>query len=146
MNFQLQVRVSMALKGLDVIVGVHGDCIFSLPFHMLFLSYCHVVTLLYSPGTGLPQEVLEAWRKMHVFLLHLILEYAEHGSTATTYLHGLSHAFAQLHLPIQFSDEVGERDLRLGKTFATLTTLCAEDNIRETLSHEIFIKPKDRKL
>ena len=115
-------------------------------FHLLFLSYCHIVVLLYASDTCLPRGQWGAWGNLHVYLIHLILEYAESRSTATLYLHGLSHAFAQPHLPIQLSDEAGERDLRPGKTFATLTTTCPEHSIRATLSHELYMKFTDRKL
>ena len=71
-----------------------------MPFHLLFLVYCHIVVLLYASDTCLPQGERGAWGNLHVYLIHLILEYAESGSTATLYLHGLSHAFAQPHLPI----------------------------------------------
>ena len=108
---------------------VAQDCLLPLPFHLLFLSYCHVVILLYAPDTCLPPGEWGAWGNLHVYLIHLILEYAESGSTTTLNLHGLSHAFAQPHLPIQFSDEAGERDLRLGKTFAPLPPL-----VRSTVS------------
>ena len=125
---------------------VAQDCVLPLPFHLLFLSYSHIVVLLYASDTCLPQGEWGAWGNLHVYSIHLILEYAESGSTATLYLHGLSHAFARPHLPIQFSDEAGERDLRLGKTFATLTTTCLEHSIRATLSHELYMKFTDRKL
>ena len=124
---------------------VAQDCILPLPFHLLFLSFNHVVVLLYASDLGLPLGVWLAWGKLHVYPIHLIMECAESGSTATLYLHGLTHAFSQAHLPIQFSDEAGERDLRLGKTFATLTTTCPEDSIRETLTHERYIKFQARK-
>ena len=125
---------------------VAQDCVLPLPFHLLFLSYSHIVVLLYASGTCLPQGEWGAWGNLHVYLIHLILEYAESGSTATLYLHGLCHAFAQPHLPIQLSDDAGECDLRLGKTFATLTTTCPEHSIRATLSHELYMKFTDRKL
>ena len=73
------------------------------------------------------------------------MEYAECGTKATLYLHGLTHAFSQAHLPIQYSDEAGERHLRVGKRFATLTTTCLEDSIRETLTHALYIKFQGRK-
>ena len=79
-----------------------------------------------------------------MYLVHLILEYAESGSTATLYLHGMSRAFALLRVPIQYSDEAGERDLRLGKTFAALTTNRLEESIRATLTHELYVKFKAR--
>ena len=68
------------------------------------------------------------------------MEYAESGSAATLYLHGFTHTFSQAHRPIQYSDEAGERDVCLGKTFAMLTTNCPEDSIRETLTHELYTK------
>ena len=95
--------------------------------------------LAYPWGYG-GRGATSIWGKIHVYLIHLIMEYADSGSTATLYLHGLTHAFSQAHPPIQYSDEAGERDLRLGKTFATLTTTCLEDSIRETLTHELYIK------
>ena len=85
------------------------------------------------------------WGKIHVYPIHLIMEYAESGSTTTLYLHRLTHAFSQAHVPIQSSEEAGERNLCLGKMFATLTTTCPEDSIRETLTHELYIKFKVRK-
>ena len=94
---------------------VKQDCVLPLPFHLLFLSYCHIIVHWYASDTCLPQGEWGAWGNLHVCLVHLILEYAESGSTATLYLHGVSHAFAQPHLTIQFSDEAGERDLRLGQ-------------------------------
>ena len=104
-----------------------------------------MVVLLYASYLGLPLGECHAWGKIHVYLIHLIMEYAESGSTATLFLHGLTHAFSQAHLPIQYSDEAGERDLRVGKTFATLTTTCFEDSIRETLTRELYIKFRVRK-
>ena len=77
------------------------DCILPLPFHLLFLSFCHVVVLLYASHLGLPLGVWHAWGKIHVYLIHLIMEYAESGSTSTLYLHGLTHPFSPAHLPIQ---------------------------------------------
>ena len=59
---------------------VAQDCILPLPFHLLFLSFCHVVVLLYASNVGLPLGVWQAWGKIHVYLLHLIMEYAERGS------------------------------------------------------------------
>ena len=93
----------------------------------------------------MPLGVWQACGKIHVYLIHLAMEYAESGSTGTLYLHGLTHAVSQAHLPIQYRDEAGERDLRLGKTFATLTTTCPEDSIRQTLTHEHYIKFQARK-
>ena len=125
--------------------SVDSTGLLPLRFHLLFLSFCHVVVLLYASDLGLPLGVWQVWGKIHVYLIHLIMEYAESGSTATLYLHSLAHAFSQAPLPIQYSDEAGGRDLRLGKTFATPTTTCPEDSIMETLTHELYIKFQARK-
>ena len=93
----------------------------------------------------LPMGVWPAWGKIYVYVIHFIMEYAENGLTATLYWQGLAHAFSQAHLPIQYSDYAGERDLRLYKTFATLTTTCPEDGFRETITHELYIKFQVRK-
>ena len=114
-------------------------CILPGLFRLLFLSFCHVVVLFYASDLGLPLGLWQASGKIYVYLIHLIMECAESGSTATLYLHGLTHAFPQAHLPIQCCNEAWECDLRLGTTFATLTT-CLEDSIKETLTHELYIK------
>ena len=104
-----------------------------------------MVVVLYASDLGPPPGVWQAWGKIHVYPIHLIMEYAESGSTATLYLHGLTHAFSQARVPIQYSDEARERDLRLGKRFAILTTTCPEDSIRKTLNHEFSTKFPARK-
>ena len=121
------------------------DCILPLSFHLLFLSFCHVVVLPYASDLGLPRGVWQGWGKIHVYLIHLIMAFAESVSRSTLYFHSLTHAFSQAHMPIQYSDEARERDLRLGKTFATLTTTCPEDSIKETLTHELYIEFQARK-
>ena len=118
----------------------HKPCILPLLHHLLFLCFCHVVTLLYASDVGLPLWVWQAWGKIDVKLLHLIMEYTESRSTTTFHFHGLSQAFGQALMPIQYSDEAGERDLRLDKTFATLTTTCAKHSTRETPTDELYIK------
>ena len=52
-------------------------------------------------------------------LKELIMACAESGSTSTLCFHAVTHVFGQPHLPIQYNDGVGERDLRLGKIFAS---------------------------
>ena len=77
---------------------------------------------------------------LHVFLMHLVLEYSEDGSKETLYCHGLEHVFQLPRLPIGCKDEARERDLRLGKRFANLTSSVADKSIEETLGHEMYVK------
>ena len=74
------------------------------------------------------------------FLLHLILENSEEGSTQTLYCHGMEHGFQLPRLPMGCKDEARERDLRLGKRFAHLTSTVADKSIEETLGHEMYVK------
>ena len=53
---------------------VAQGCILLLPFHLLFLSFCHVVVLLYASDVGLPRGVWQAWGKIHVNAIHLIMK------------------------------------------------------------------------
>ena len=51
------------------------DCILPLPCHLLFLSFHHVVVLQYA-SVGRPSGVWQARCKTHVYVIHLIMEYA----------------------------------------------------------------------
>ena len=77
---------------------------------------------------------------LHVFLMHLIGEYSEEGSTQTLYCHGMEHVFQLPRLPTGYADEAGERDLRLGKRFSHLTSTVADKSIEETLGHAMYVK------
>ena len=116
------------------------DVALPLPYHVLFLSIGHIVLLIYS---GTLQIATSEWRiggLLHVFPMHLILEYSEEGSTQTLYCHGMEHVFQLPRLPMGCTDEAGERDLRLGKRFAHLTSTVADKSIEETLGHEMYVK------
>ena len=71
--------------------------------------------------------------------MHLILEYSEEGSTQTLYCHGMEHVFQLPRLPKGCTDEARERDPRLGKRFAHLTSTVADKSIEETLGHEMYV-------
>ena len=77
---------------------------------------------------------------LRVFLMHLVLKYSEEGSTQTLYCHGLEHVFQLPPLPIGCTDEAGERHLRLGKRFASLTYTVADKSVEDTLGHEMYVK------
>ena len=100
---QWRFRTGVFLTGREAwefTVLVARDCILPLPFHLPFFFLSNVVVLLYASDIGLPLVVWQAWGKTHVYLLRLIMKYAESGSTATLYFHGLTHVFGQPHLPI----------------------------------------------
>ena len=54
-----------------------------LPYHVLFLSICHIVVLIYSGTLQIPTSEWRIWGLLHVFLMHPIVEYSEYGSTQT---------------------------------------------------------------
>ena len=116
------------------------DVALPLPYHVLFLSICHIFVLIYSGTLQIPTSEWHIWGLLHVFLMHLILEYSEEGSTQTLYCHGMEHVFQLPRLPMGCTDEARERDLRLGKRFAHLTSTVADKSIEETLGHEMYVK------
>ena len=119
---------------------VAQDVALPLPYHVLLLLICHLVVLIYSSTLQMATKEWRIWGMLHVFLMHLVLEYNEEGSTQTLYCHGLEHVFQFPRLPIGCTDEAGERDLRLGKRFASLTSTVANKSIEETLGHEMYVK------
>ena len=67
------------------------DVALPLPYHVLFLSICHIIVLIHSGTLQIPTSEWRIWGPLHVFLMHLILEYSEEGSTQTLYCHGMEH-------------------------------------------------------
>ena len=116
------------------------DVALPLPYHVLFVSMCHIVVLIYSGTLQIRTSEWRIWGLLHVFPMHVILEYNEEGSTQTLYCHGMEHVFQLPRLPMGCTDEAGERDLRLGKWFAHLTSTVADKSIEETLGHEMYVK------
>ena len=51
----------------------------------------------------------------------------------------MEHVFQLPRLPMGCADEAGERDLRLGKRFAHLTSTVVDKSIEETLGHEMYV-------
>ena len=109
------------------------------PVHQLFLSYCHIVVLLYS-SAQLVQQVWQVRGKLHTFLALLVAEYCEAGCTRTLYAHGLTHVWDLPRLPPVCSDEGGEAGLRIPKRFAPVTNTQNLASIEETLQHELYVK------
>ena len=69
-----------------------------------------------------------------------MLEFAKEGSTATLYVHGWSHTWFNPRTPMLFSDDAGERDLRVAKRYAHVTSTQQDDSISQTLKHELYQK------
>ena len=111
-----------------------------LPYHVLFLSICHIVILICSGTLQIPTSEWRIRGLLHVFVMHLILEYNEEGSTQTLYCHGMEHIFQLPWSPMGCTNEEEERDLRLGKRFAHLISTVADKSIKETLGHEMYVK------
>ena len=116
-----------------------------LPYHVLFLSICYIIVLIYSGTLQIPTSEWCIWGLLHVFLMHLILEYSKEGSTQTLYCHGMEHVLQLPGLTMGCSDEAGERDLRVGNWFAHLTFTVADKVIQETLGLKMYVKLQGRR-
>ena len=116
------------------------DVALPLPCHVLFLLICHLVVLIYGTTPQITTKEWRIWRMLHVFLMHVVREYSEEGSTRTPYCHALEHVFQLPRLPMGCTGEAGERDLRLGKRFASLASTVADKSIEETLGDEMYVK------
>ena len=68
------------------------------------------------------------------------MELAEGGSTCTLYCRSMLHTWGLSILSLHTSDEAGERNLRLTKRFARVTSTVPDDSICECLTHELYMK------
>ena len=94
-----------------------GGMVLSLPFHSLVLTLCHIVHLCY----GVTTLATAAWQAMGLlcaYFVDIIPEFAAEGCTTTLYMHGWSHAWFNPRTPMLYSDEAGERDLKVAKRYA----------------------------
>ena len=69
-------------------------------------------------------------------IVHIILELAKEGCTATLYRHGWSHTWFKPRNPMLFFDEARQRDLRFAKRYAHVTSRQRDISISETFKHE----------
>ena len=116
-----------------------GGMALPLPFHSLVLAYCRMVHLCYVCG----ELSTCSWRAMGLvctYIAHMIPEFAEEGCTATLYMQGWSHTLFNSRTPMLFSDDVGERDLRVAKRYALVASTHQDATIPETLKHEFYQK------
>ena len=77
---------------------------------------------------------------VYTYIVHIIPEFAEESCTATRYMHGWSHTWFNPRIPMLCSDEAAERDLRVAKRYAPVTSSRQEANISESLKHELYAK------
>ena len=117
-----------------VVLGMH----LPLPFHFAALAMCHVAVLLYACDLQLPNVQWRAAGATYSFLVPLVMELVEGGSTL--YCHSLLHTWGLSRLFVHTSDEAGERNLRLRKRFARVTSTVPVDSIRECPTHELCMK------
>ena len=116
------------------------DMVLPVPLHQFCLSFCRVAVLLYACDLELSHTIWRALGSLHTFLLILIIEFCEEGSSASLYYHGLTHCWELAWLPISVSDESGEADIRMSTRFSRITTTDSEDSIRDCLGHELYMK------
>ena len=111
-----------------------------LPFHFAALALCHVEVLLYACDLQLPTVQWRAAGATYSLLVLLIMELAYGGSTCTLCFHSLLHTWSLSRLSVHTSDEAVDSNLRLGKSFARVTSTVRDDIIRECLTDELYMK------
>ena len=88
-----------------------GSMVLPLPFHSLVLAFWHIVQLWYG-CTTLATATWQAMGLVYTYIVHIILEFAEEGCTATLYMHWWAHTWFNPRTPMLYSHEAGEWDLR----------------------------------
>ena len=133
-------RISPIGREARTVLGrLAGGMVLPLPLHSLVLAYCRMVHLCYS-CTNLSTCLWRAIGMVCTYIVHIIREFAKEGCTATLYMHGWSHTWFNPSTPMLFSDEAGERDLRVAKRYAHVTSIQQDANFSETLKHELYQK------
>ena len=120
----------------ELLAKVVLGMILPLPFHLDALSLWHVAMLLSASDLKLPTVQWRAASALHTFLVLLVIELAECGSTSTLYCHSLLHTWGLPRLSVCTSDKIGESNLRLSKHFAWVTSTVPDDSIHEGVTHE----------
>ena len=110
-----------------------------LPFRSLVLAFCHIVHVCYG-STTLATATWQAMGLVYTYIVHIIPVFAEEGCTANLYMHGWSHTWFNPRTPMLHSDAAGERDLRVAKRYAPVTSTRRDASISELLKHELYEK------
>ena len=110
-----------------------------LRFQSLVVAFCHIEHLCYG-CTTLATAAWQAMGLVYTYIVHIIPEFAEEGCTATLCIHGWSYPWFNPRTPMPYSDEAGERDLRVAKRYAPVTCTRQDASISESLKHELYEK------
>ena len=77
---------------------------------------------------------------VYAFIVHIILEFAEQGCTATLYMLGCSPTWFDPRSPILYADVAGESDLRPAKRYAPVTDTRQDATMSESLKRYLYHK------
>ena len=137
---RFQAGISLTGREARTVMGrLAGGMVLPLPFHSLVVAFCHMVHLCYGCN-NLATVTWQAMGMLYTYIVHIIPEFAEEGCTATLYMHGWSHTWFNPRTPMLYSDEAGERDLRVAKRYAPVTSTRQDASISESLKHELYQK------
>ena len=130
---RFQAGISLTGREARTVMGrLAGGMVHPLPFHSLVVAFCHMVHLCYGCN-NLATVTWQAMGMLYTYIVHIIPEFAEEGCTATLYMHGWSHTWFNPRTPM-YSDEAGERDLRVAKRYAPVTSTRQDASISESMS------------
>ena len=137
---RFQASISLTGREARTIMGrLARGMVLPLPFHSLVLAFCHMVHLCYG-SNNLATVTWQAMGMLYTYVVHIIPEFAEEGCAATLYMHGWSHTWFNPRTPMLYSDEAGERDLRVAKRYGPVTSTRQDASISESLKHELYQK------
>ena len=137
---RFQAGISLTGREARIVMGrLARGMVLPLPFHSLVVAFCHMVHLCYGCN-NLATVTWQAMGMLYTYIVHIIPEFAEEGCTATLYMHGWSHTWFNPRTPMLYSDEAGERDLRVAKRYAPVTSTRQDASISESLKHELYQK------
>ena len=137
---RFQAGISLTGREARTVMGrLAGGMVLPLTFHSLVVAFCHMVHLCYGCN-NLATVTWQAMGMLYTYIVHIIPEFAEEGCTATLYMHGRSHTWFNPRTPMLYSDEAGERDLRVAKRYAPVTSTRQDASISESLKHELYQK------
>ena len=131
-------------EGRTVMGRLAGGMVRLSPFHSLVVAFCHIVHLCYG-CTTLATVAWQAMGLVYTYIVHIIPEFGEEGCIATLYMHGWSHSWFNPRTPMLYSDEAGERDIRVAKRYAPGHSTRQDASISESLKHELYEKVCVRK-
>ena len=134
-----QAGISLTGREARTVMGrLAGGMVLPLPFHSLVLAFRHMVHLC-SGSNNMATVTWQAMGMLYTYIVH-IREFAEEGCTATLYMHGSLHTWFNPRTPMLYSDEAGERDLQVAKSYAPVTSTRQDASVGESLKHELYQK------